>query len=374
MMKQQRRSVLIVGGGIGGLTAAVALCRRGHAVEVVEQQPGWPAVGWGLSLTGPALRALDTIGLAQPCIDAGYPMRGIRNCDTAGKVLHEIEPPSLLGPGQPVIVGLGRPALSRVLRTAAESAGALLSTGAELVDLTFRADDVRAVLGDGSERIVDLVVGADGVGSRTRSLMGIDGKPSFLGQYVWRTMVERPDWATCTHTFNAPRHASGLTPISPEHAYIFSTQNVAQVSHLSGEALVAEFREVLSPLEGWMAGARDAVEDPDAIVRRPVLGLLVDGPWHRDRAVLIGDAAHTCAPHMISGAALAIEDAVLLAEHLDEPGPLEAALGSFGRRRLPRAKIVVEASSTMSGLEREHRYAEEHVVQEAAFAALANEA
>ncbi|MFF7986851.1 FAD-dependent monooxygenase, partial [Streptomyces sp. NPDC007901] len=97
MMKQQRRSVLIVGGGIGGLTAAVALCRRGHAVEVVEQQHGWPAVGWGLSLTGPALRALDTIGLAQQCIDAGYPMRGIRNCDTAGKVLHEIEPPSLLG-------------------------------------------------------------------------------------------------------------------------------------------------------------------------------------------------------------------------------------------------------------------------------------
>ena len=366
--------ILMVGGGIAGLTAAVALRRRGHAVEVVEQQPGWPAVGWGLSLTGPALRALEKIGLAKACVEAGYAMRDIRNCDVAGNVLHTIDPPSLLGPGRPVMVGIGRPALSRVLRTAAEQAGAVLTTGAELTGLAFETGGVRAGLGDGTERLVDLVVGADGVGSRTRTLIGIDDKPSFLGQYVWRTTVERPDWATSLHTFNALTHASGLMPISQAHAYIFSTQNVPEVTQLPDRAMVAEFKQVLAPLEGWMAAARDRVDDPGAIVRRPVQGLLVDGPWHRDRVVLIGDAAHTCAPHMVSGAALAIEDAVLLAANLDEPDPLEDSLSRFYRRRLPRARLVVEASLTMSGLEREHRYAEEHLVQEAAFNALAKEA
>lgn len=365
------RRIIIIGGGIAGLTAAVALRRRGHAVEVLERQDEWPAVGWGLSLTGPALRALRAIGLDRSCIDAGFAIDGIDNRDVQGTLLHQVDPPSLLGPGQPIMVGIGRPALSRVLREAARAAGAILTTGAQVVRIEERPDGVTAVLADGGRKSAELIVAADGVNSATRPAIGISDMPDFLGQAVWRTTIARPSWAGRLTTFNAARHSSGVIPISEDDAYVFTTQITPERTLAPGSNLAAGLRALLAPLEGEPAGIRDQIGDSDRVVRRAVLGLLVDGPWHRGRVVLIGDAAHTCAPHMVSGAALAVEDAVILAEELQTGPSLDDSLRRFGDRRLGRARLVVDASLAMVDLEFEHRYAEEHEVQGRAFAALA---
>lgn len=359
--------IVVVGGGIAGLTAAVALRAYDHEVEVLERQSKWPAVGWGLSLTGPALRALRTLGLDEVCAEVGFPISGINNCDVRGNIFHSVEPPSLLGPGKPIMVGIGRPALSRVLREAAEAAGATLTLGVEVTHI----EDETVVLADGGRRNADLVVAADGVNSATRTAIGIPDAASFLGQAVWRTTVPRPAWADRLHTFNAEQHSSGIIPISQDSAYMFTTEITSERTVHSDIDLASRLRELLAPLEGEMAAIRDRIVDSDRVVRRAVLGLLVDGPWHRGRGVLIGDAAHTCAPHMVSGAALAIEDAVILAEELDEVPDLEEALRRFGARRLERARLVVDASQAMVNLEFEHRYAEEHEVQAQAFEALA---
>ncbi|WP_158436312.1 FAD-dependent oxidoreductase [Nocardia nova] len=368
------RRVLIIGGGIAGLTAAVALRGRGHDVEVLERQREWPAVGWGLSLTGPALRALRSIGLERRCAEAGFGIDGINNCDVRRTLLHEVLPPSLLGPGEPIMVGIGRPALSRALREAAETAGATLNLGAQVTGIEESADSVTAVLADGTRKRADLVVAADGVNSATRAAIGIADTPAFLGQAVWRTTVPRPVWADRLTTFNAARHSSGIIPISDRDAYIFTTQITPERTPRPDADLAAGMRELLAPLEGEMAAIRDGIVDSERIVRRAVLGLLVDGPWHRGRVVLIGDAAHTCAPHMVSGAALAVEDAVVLAEELEIGATLEESLTHFWQRRLERARLVVDAAQAMVDLEFEHRYAEEHEVQGRAFAALATEA
>lgn len=368
------RRILIVGGGIAGLTTAVTLRGRGDDVEVLERQSDWPAVGWGLSLTGPALRALRSIGLDRRCAEAGFAIEGINNCDVRRNLLHEVLPPSLLGPGEPIMVGIGRPALSRVLREAAETAGATLSLGAQVTGIEDGADGVTALLADGTRKHADLVVAADGVNSATRAAIGIADTPTFLRQAVWRTTVPRPLWADRLTTFNAARHSSGVIPISGHDAYIFTTQITPERTLSLDADLAAELRKLLAPLEGEMAAIRDEIIDPERIVRRPIEGLLVNGPWHRGRVVLIGDAAHTCAPHMVSGAALAIEDAVILAEELETGSTIEGSLTHFWERRLERARLVVNAAQAMVDLEFEHRYAEEHEVQDRAFAALAAEA
>lgn len=365
--------IIVIGGGIAGLTAATALRARGHAVEVLERQGEWPAVGWGLTLNGPALRALRSLGLDARCAEVGFPIDAINNCDVRGNVFHVVEPPSLLGPGQPVMVGIGRPALSRVLREAAEASGATLTLGAQVTAIEEGADGVTAVLADGTRKEADLIVAADGVHSAVRRSIGIGDEPSFLGQAVWRTTVPRPAWVDRLTTFNGERHSSGIIPISQDDAYVFTTQLTPDQGIDAGVDLAAELRKLLAPLEGDVAALRDGIVDSDRVVRRPVWGLLVDGPWHRGRTVLIGDAAHTCAPGMVSGATLAVEDSVVLAEEL-ESGTLEEALTRFGRRRIERARLVVDAAQAMVDLEHEYRYAEEHEVQGRAFAALAAEA
>lgn len=365
------RRIIIIGGGIAGLTAATALSARGHEVEVLERQPEWPAVGWGLTLTGPSLRALRTIGLDERCIEAGFPINVIHNCDVAGNVLHKVEPPSLL-PGQPVSVGIGRPALSRVLSEAAAEAGAVLTLGAQVTGVERNGPDgVEVVLADGSRRSADLVVAADGVHSATRAAIGVEDEPSFIGRAIWRTTVPRPAWVNQLTTFNGERHSSGIIPLSQTSAYVFTTQPIGESEHAPDGDLAAEFRELLAPLEGEMAAIRDGIVDPERVVRRPAYGLVVDGPWHRDRVVLIGDAAHACYPGMVSGAALAVEDAVVLAEELERGATLEESLTRFGERRIDRARLVVDAGQRMADLEFEDRYAEEHEVQGRAFAALA---
>lgn len=356
-------SVLVVGGGIAGLTTAVALRRAGHEVELVELKPDWAVTGWGLSLTGPALRALASVDLDGACIDAGAGVTAITNCSVDGTVLNTIELPSLLGPNRPAQIGLGRPMLSKILREAAAGHGAKLRTDLTVKSIVDDSESVRAVLSDGSTRSVDLIVGADGVGSRMRKLIGIEQRPVFTDQCVWRVIVDRPKWADCLFTFTAPSHSSGLIPVSEDHAYIFCTECTDQADPIGDDQRVAGMRKLLKPLGGRMLKVVEGIKDPDRIVNRPILSLHVDGPWHRGRCVLIGDAVHTGGPQMVSGAALAIEDAVVLAEHLGTHPEMDKALTTFHARRHKRTSLVVETTLQIGKLEHDHRYADVHALQ-----------
>ncbi|MBV8965075.1 MAG: FAD-dependent monooxygenase [Mycobacteriaceae bacterium] len=365
-------SVLVIGGGIAGLTAAVTLRNAGHTVEVLEREPDWAAAGWGLSLTGPALRALAMVGVADTCIAAGYGITAITNCTVDGEVLNTIELPSLLGEGRPAQIGLGRPKLSSILREAAVDRGAELRTGLTVSSVAEDEAGVEAQLSDGSSRRVDLMVGADGVGSHVRGLLGIDEHPVFTGQWVWRVSVDRPDWAHSLHTFTAPNHSSGLIPISAHDAYIFCTECTgSEERHDDPAERVPRIRQMLSPLGGAMTDVVAAIDDPQRIVARPILSLHVDGPWHSDRCVLIGDAVHTGGPQMVSGAALAIEDAVLLTEHLGSNTDLRKVLSSFQERRHHRTRLVINTTLEIGKLECAHRYADVHALQRDCHAAMA---
>ncbi len=343
--------VLVVGGGIGGLTAAIALRQGGHSVELVEIREDWAVTGWGLSLTGPALRALDTLGLADRLIDLGYGITTIANCDSDGNLIAEVELPGLLGPGRPAQAGIARSELTRVLRDSAASHGAVLRTALTVAQTVENGTSVTAVLSDGTTRDVDLVVVADGAGSKTRELLGIDVTPAYTGQMVWRAVVPRPAWADRLFTFFGPGDNAGLIPISAAYAYCFLTENLPTPDVLPDDELADRMRERLRPFGGRVAEVRESIRKPEDVVRRAVNTVLAELPWNAGRVVLVGDAAHTPSPQLVSGAALAVEDAVVLAEELSRTPDVLEALDAFGRRRHDRAALVVEASRRVARLE-----------------------
>ncbi|GAB3570967.1 FAD-dependent oxidoreductase [Amycolatopsis endophytica] len=349
------RSALIVGAGIAGLTTASALARRGWRVEVVEKGDEGVPAGWGLNLTGPSLRALDGLGLADQCLAAGYGMSVITNVDANG-VASRIELPRLLDDRRPAMAGIARPELHRILRGEASRLAVPIHYGLSVRLLEHRDGRTHAELSDGSARTVDLLVGADGIRSVVRDLIGRPAPVRYHGQMAWRALVPRPGWATSIHTFAGTGQQAGIVPISPSLAYVFLTENGVQRDVLPEAELASRMEELLAPFTGLIAEARPQVARSDAVIRRPVQTVFVDTSWSDGTSVLVGDAAHAPSPQMASGAALAIEDGLVLAEELDRYDDVRKALESFTDRRRERCSVLVKTSVAIARLEQEHRH------------------
>jgi 2-polyprenyl-6-methoxyphenol hydroxylase-like FAD-dependent oxidoreductase len=344
-----RRRALVIGGGVAGLAVAISLARRGASVTVAEREVGWSVADWGLCLPGRALRALATLGLVDACLWCGYGATQIAHCDPTGVVQDRVELPRTLGPDRPALVGLGRATLHQILRGEAERCGALLRDGLTATRIAQTPDGVGVHLSDGSTSHVDLVVGADGLSSTVKTLVGIDDQPGYTGQVAWRATVPRPDWATGPHTFAGAPHDAGLVPISPRHAFVYLTERDADPAAVPKDRLADRMRALMTGFAGRAAEARDAIGDSATVTRHPVRAGLVDRPWHRGRVVLVGDAAHALPPGLDVGAALAFEDAIVLADELAQhdlarPDDEESALEAFGARRLDRCRAAVETA------------------------------
>ncbi|PXX54874.1 2-polyprenyl-6-methoxyphenol hydroxylase-like FAD-dependent oxidoreductase [Nocardia tenerifensis] len=352
------RSALIVGAGVAGLTAAAALARRGWRVEIIEAGRDRATTGWGLCLTGPSLRALHALGLADACLAEGYGMSVITHVNVDGAVTDQVELPRLIGARRPAMAGIARPELHRILFEEAERCGVVVHHGVTVTSIAPQGDLVDVRLSDGTERRVAVLVGADGIRSSVRDLLGFEAPVDYLGQMVWRALVPRPDWATGIHQFAGTVHTAGLVPISGSRAYVFLTENGVPPNALPDTELASRLAELLTVFPGRVEELRPLVSACDSVVRRPVKTTFLTGAWHRGNCVVIGDAAHAPAPQMASGAALAIEDGLVLAEELECHSTVERGVAAFVARRAPRCRSLVQTSVRISGLEQAQRHGE----------------
>ncbi len=345
--------VLIVGGGIAGMTAATALCRAGIAAEIVERSPGWSVYGIGISIQGATLRALQAIGVLDAVVAAGYPYSRVVACDVEGRVTGTVELPPLLGPGYPECIGIMRPVLQRILQDALEAAHVPVRLGVTFRTMVQDDTGVTVDFTDGTCGRYDLVVGADGIQSQVRSLIfGADAGPEETGQRVWRAMVPRAETVTSRCMFFGPRNKAGCNPVSNDEMYIFLVESMGSGERITDADAPRMMRDLLADFGGAIAQARASITDPARIACRPISSMLLPAPWHRGRVVLIGDAVHCPTPQMASGAGMAVEDAIVLAELLRETAPVADLLDRFAVRRFDRCKGVVVASRTVSEWEK----------------------
>lgn len=345
--------VLVVGGGIGGLATAIALRRRSLRCDVVELHDRPPVVGVGLTLLGPTLRALGDLGLLDAAVQRGWSMDEILFCDAAGTIVETVELPRLNGPGYPGQAGMLRPALHEMLGGAAQNAGASIRRGLTVSAVRNVDAGVEVAFSDGTTGAYDLLVGADGIHSSVRRMVfGKEPKPQFRGQAVWRAVLDRPPDLTRYHLFFGATTKAGINPVSAEALYVLLVQNVPDATRPPRERLPELMRELLAEYGSPLAELVPRIRDPFAVDYRPLETVLVPRPWYRGRIVLIGDAAHAMTPHLASGAGMAIEDGIVLAEELAAAGPVDAALERFMERRWTRCRMVVENSAQLSDWER----------------------
>jgi len=358
------KDVLVVGAGIGGLTAAIALQDIGVRVEVLEiRQEGAGLPGVGLSMQGNMLAALDRVGLAQACIEAGMPSNHLNIRRPDGNLIAPQPLPQMGGPGYPATVGVARAALHDILLSEALRRGAHLRYGISVE--AFESDDggIDVRLTNGDVGRYDLVVGADGLYSRLREKLFPDVRPVYCGQSVWRAAVPRPVECETSELHFGGRHGVvGLCPISANDAYVYVVQSAPEGAfHPDDSAaptLVERLQGYDSPIlqqciPHLLASGQASF--------RPLEGLLLEPVWHEGRVVLIGDAAHSGPPVLAQGAAMAVEDAIVLAEELSRPGPFRQRMESFMARRLPRASLVVRNSIYLCEQEVNHTATPEDV-------------
>jgi 2-polyprenyl-6-methoxyphenol hydroxylase-like FAD-dependent oxidoreductase len=341
-MKDMR--ILIVGGGIGGLTSAIALCRKGFEVEVIERDPDWSVYGVGIIQQGNVVRAMTELGLIDDYINAGFGFDRVQVYIPTGVCVADIPTPRLVE-GYPGNVGIGRRALHKVLGDRAKEAGADIRLGITISTLVDDGEGVAVTFSDGSSGIFDLVVGADGLYSQTRGMIFPDApKPEFTGQSVWRYNFKRTPDVIGLQAYEG-QTGIGLVPLSDELMYMYVTTPEPDNPWYAKEDLASTMRSKIAgvPSPAIQALVGQITED-DEVVYKPLEWMFLEGAWHKGRVVLLGDAVHATTPHLGQGAGMAIEDALVLADELVKADTLDAALTAYRDRRFERCRYIVESS------------------------------
>lgn len=353
------RKALIVGGGIAGMSAAIALRRIGVDVDVVERNQANSVLGVGIYLPSPALRALHALELLEDVKREGTELEGLIFHDADGSNPRIIPALDCLGPGYPKLMAIPRPAYSRVLTNGALRAGAHIRYGTTVQALEQSDDGVEVAFSDGISASYDLVVGADGIRSSIRQMVFGDlGQPWFSGQAAWRYNLPRLPGLKHNLMFEGPEGVAGLVPLSEDTMYMLLTDPSNQMEPPTG-ALDLAFRQKLSPFGGVIGELRDtAITDPAEVVWKAFEMVDLPAPWHSGRVIIIGDAAHATTAHLGMGGAMAMEDAFVLGDELGTTPDIATAFARFMDRRFERVRLVSDTSYRISQAEVERRQKE----------------
>lgn len=350
-VKTNTFKALVVGGGIGGMSAALTLRKIGAAVDLIDIDPGWGVSGAGITITGPTLRAFKDLGVLDEIIAQGYTGEGIRVCDVEGNLVKELETPMPAEAGVPGSGGFTRPGLHKILAARVRASGAAIRLSLTVEAFRDLEDGVEVTFSDGSVASYDLVVGADGVSSRVRTLIFPDApKAEYTGQNCWRVTLERPPEINCRHYFLGGPMKVGFTPVSKTQMYLFALETSPKFWR-DKQGLHEPLAALLKDYGGIVGTLRDGLNAQSEIVFRPLEGFFLPAPWYRGRVLLIGDAAHPTTPQLASGAGMAVEDALVLADELAGAPSVPAALAAFMARREERCRITVENSMEIGRLE-----------------------
>jgi 2-polyprenyl-6-methoxyphenol hydroxylase-like FAD-dependent oxidoreductase len=335
------RRVLVVGGGVGGLTAATAFARRGVEVVLIERRPGFDVSGVGLGQPANALRVYDALGVLPDILASGFSYDRMYIFDSSREPIAEHK--FLLGDeAVPAFCALSRLRLHEILLAASERAGVDVRTGVTVSEIHDEQDRVTVKFSDNRTDSFDLLAGFDGIRSTTRQhLFGTAFVPRPSGYGAWRVQVPRPDDVRGMEFWQGIGSKTGAMPLSDDLMYVFHIRPEAPDAVFKREDYPDLFRARLSQYGGYVAEVSASLGANSDIVYSPIEPILVPWPWFRGRVVIGGDAAHTSPPHLTQGAAMAAEDGWVLArEMLADDASIEARLTRYSQKRYARCAFV----------------------------------
>ncbi|MEL5953857.1 FAD-dependent monooxygenase [Streptomyces sp. CLV115] len=343
---------VVVGSGIGGLTAAVALHGCGWRVTVLERAASLEPVGAGISLAPNSQRALDVVGLGDEirALAAWQGEGGMRT--PGGRWLSRTDSTAATERFGGSIVLLHRATLVGLLLARLPDGTVRTSTAAQLLD-PGTAAGAPAVIGTAAGNIeADLVVGADGIHSAVRRALFPDHPgPAYAGFTTWRIVVPASGRTFAPHETWGRGALWGTQPLKDGRIYAYGAAVAPARAHAADDEkaeLMRRFGSWHDPIPAIIAAA-----GPGQVLRNDVHHLIDPLPsFHRGRTVLVGDSAHAMAPSLGQGGNQAIEDAIVLAHRLTPGGDLGAGAAAYTADRLPRTSAVVRKSARTARLMR----------------------
>ncbi len=337
--------LVFVGGGIAGLVGSIAARRTGLSAAIIERDADWTPKGAGMHLYSNAIRALDSIGVGEAIVAAGSCHVDYLYSD--GFDTHEVrvEYPRLAGDDRPGLCLIQRTVLHQVLVDAARAAGVDIHLGTSVDRWEQQQTHVDASLSDGRDLKAALLVGADGIRSQIRREEFGAIPPTHTGQGIWRALLPRhPDSIDPKIMFSGGGKMFGVVPVDDATVYLMMGEPAQEGVRFAEADFVTTLHESFSHFGGLAPWYLERIVEPDQVIFTAIEEVHIDLPWHRGRVLLIGDAAHASAPYLAQGAAMAIEDGVVLADEMSKGGDIESIIDRFTARRFPRAAMIQSTS------------------------------
>ncbi|MBX9579113.1 MAG: FAD-dependent monooxygenase, partial [Gemmataceae bacterium] len=337
--------VLVIGGGIGGLAAGIALRRAGWDVAVSERAAELREVGAGITLWTNAVKVLRRLGVG-PAVEAvSHPITRSEVRNWRGRLVTAIDFGRLNDRLGAPTVGVHRADLQATLADALGREH--LHLGRECVGYDQDAGGVTARFADGSTERGDVLVGADGLRSAVRRQMLGDDPPRYAGYTAWRGVgvIDRPELPVGLTLLAMGRGSQvGTLPIGKGWTYWFATANVPA----GGDGPGDHRADLLKRFGDWLPAVPAVIEatPAEAIIRNDIVDRPPVRRWTDGRVALLGDAAHPTTPNMGQGACQAIESAAVLARHLTGAADLPAALTAYAESRFARTAMITNRSWT----------------------------
>lgn len=338
----------IAGGGIAGLTTAIALQKVGLTASVYEAAPEIKPVGAGLGLAANAIQAFQKLGIAKAVMAEGRLLNAFSIKDEKGILITRTDSLAASEKYGADNFTIHRARLHQVLMSFLKPED--VHTGKRCVDFKKEGNKIRLHFSDGSSGLVDYLIAADGIHSPVRQKLAPHSRVRYAGYTCWRSVIANPwpELKEASETWGS-KGRFGIVPLAHNQLYWFACikakQNDPLLKQYTVEDVLRQFGSYHDPIPGILRSSKN-----EELLWNDIADLTPLSQYAFDNILLIGDAAHATTPNMGQGACQAIEDAVILADEIQKAPSLPEAFKAFERRRMERTHYVIQQSRRIGNI------------------------